>query len=159
MDAAARHDYGWFNAARKRLWLGAMAYATMAAILLMWRGTWLIDLWLKHQIHILRDVLLAFACFFVLSMWAHVNYVCLIALNLLGATALISMLETGCTMLLTWLGMRWFGMPGLLWGIVGGLALFSAWIYPALLLQRLRQRTLLKPDSAPICAEPSTPAM
>ena len=161
MDAAARHDFAWFNSARKRLWFGAMSYATVAGLFLMWQGPWLIELWLKHEIHIYRDVFIAFACFFVVSIWAHVNYVCLIALNLLGATAAISMLEAAFVMLFTWLGMRWMGMPGLLWGMAAGLALFSAWIYPALLLQKLRRFGVQEPltTDAPLTAEPSTPVL
>jgi len=46
MDAAARHDYGWFDSARRKLFLGVMSYVVVAAVMLTIFGSWLIDRWL-----------------------------------------------------------------------------------------------------------------
>ena len=150
MDAAARHDYPWFDAARRKLALGVMAYAAIAGIVLTCFGSWLIERWLSGHVHISQTVLLAFSVFYLAMSWAHVNYICLTGLGLLVSPAIISVVEAVLAQVTAWFGMTSFGIPGLLWGLNIAMLVMSAWLFPLLLSQKMRTwRTV---GSAPLGA-------
>jgi O-antigen/teichoic acid export membrane protein len=138
MDASARHDYAWFDSARRRLALGIMAYVAAAAVILTLTGSWLIDRWLGGNVHVSQMVLLAFSVFYVAMAWAHVNYICLTGLGILAGPAAFSMIEAVAAQFTAWLGMQWFGIPGLLWGLAIAIFAVTAWIFPLMLSQRMR---------------------
>ena len=123
---------------RKRVWGATLAYAGVAGIGLTLCGSWLIERWLGGQVHIGQDVLLAFSCCYLASAWMHVNYVCVTGLGIIIAPAVILVVEAILALVAGWVGMRWAGMPGLLWGMVSVMACLSAWMFPAMLIQRLR---------------------
>jgi O-antigen/teichoic acid export membrane protein len=138
MDAAARHDYAWFDAARRRLVWGVMAYAATACVMLSIFGSWLVERWLGGNVHISPLVLTAFSCFYICMVWAHVNYICLTGLGVLAAPAVIAVIEAVLAQLIAWFGMQWFGIPGLLWGLSAAMLALSAWLFPVMLSQRMR---------------------
>lgn len=138
MDASARHDYAWFDSARRKLVMGVMAYVTVAAVMLTLTGSWLIEKWLGGHVHVSQMVLLGFACFYVAMAWAHVNYICLTGLGILAGPAILSMIEAVGAQFTAWLGMQWFGIPGLLGGLTVAILAVTAWLFPLMLSQRMR---------------------
>jgi O-antigen/teichoic acid export membrane protein len=139
MDAAARHDYAWFNSARRRLWAAVTAYVGIAGIMLTLFGSWLIERWLGGQIHISSAVLLAFSCYFFISSWEHVNYICLTGLGIIAMPAALTVGEAVAALCVGWIGMQWGGIAGLLWGVCAVMTCASGWFFPYLLLQRMRE--------------------
>jgi len=138
MDAAARHDYAWFNAARRRLLLGVMLYAATAGLMVSIFGSWVIDRVLAGQVHISQAILLAYACGYILMIWAHLNYICLTGLGILTAPAVIYVGEATVAMGLAWFGMNSLGISGLIWGQAAAMLAISAWLFPLILSQRMR---------------------
>jgi hypothetical protein len=76
--------------------------------------------------------------FYVVTSWAHVNYICLTGLGLLVSPAVISVTEAVLAQVIAWFGMNSFGIPGLLWGLNIAILLMSAWLFPLLLSQKMR---------------------
>lgn len=138
MDAAARHDYLWFNKTRRRLWTALFAYVGTAGIVLTLFGSWIIERWLGGHVHISTAVLFAYSCYYILSSWEHVNYVCLTGLGALVSPGIIILAEAVSALFAGWLGMQRAGIEGLLWGVCLVMAVMSAWWFPYLLLHRMR---------------------
>jgi O-antigen/teichoic acid export membrane protein len=137
MDAVHRHDYGWFDSARRKAWAGVLTYAGGAGLVLSLIGTWLIDLWLGGEVKLTAGVLMAFSCYYFAIAWSHVNYVFLTGLGVLIAPAVIAVVEAVLALSLGWLGLQWYGMAGLLWGMAVAMLSLSVWLFPTLLFKRL----------------------
>jgi len=153
MDAAHRRDFAWFESARRRLWTAVLVYAGGAGLVLGLAGTGLISLWLGGQVAISQPVLIAFACYYFAIAWAHVNYVFLTGLGVLTTPAAVALIEAVVALFFGWWGIRLGGMAGLLSGMAASMFLMSAWIFPTLLLNRLR--SCKQADAPPTGAVPT----
>ncbi len=83
-------------------------------------------------------ILMAYACFYMLMIWAHLNYICLTGLGILTAPAVIYVSEAVVALCIGWIGMKSLGISGLIWGQAATMLALSAWLFPLLLSQRMR---------------------
>lgn len=139
MDAAHRQDFRWFETARKRLWIAVLVYSFGVGIFLSTLGSGAIELWLHGEVHISPAILLAFSCFYICMAWNHVTYICLTALGSILKPAVIAVTESAIALVLGWYGMKYAGLEGLLWAMAGTMVMVTVWVFPVMLMNRIRQ--------------------
>ena len=137
-DAVERGDMEWVRAARRRIvWLFVpMAVLSAGGFALC--GPWLADRWLSRHVDLEQAEFGLFGLVFVFMVWSHLHYVMLGGSGAAGTVARVLALETVAVLVLAWLGIHHYGLPGALLGSVAGMALVSAWLLPLRLSQFLR---------------------
>jgi O-antigen/teichoic acid export membrane protein len=161
-DAVARGDIAWVRTARRRMlrFYFPLAVLTVAGFTLL--GPWLVDLWLKKHVNLERSDFMLFSLSFVFMIWSHLHYVMLAGSGSIRRPAVVLACETVAVLTLSWLGIRFYGLPGALAGTTAGTLLFSAWMLPRLLAKSLRPGGTgadrdPDPDEIPVQAAPHAP--
>lgn len=147
-DAAARGELAWVRRAARRLEGYALAFAFASGTGLVLLGPWLLPLWLGPRAASLdRPILLAYAFYFLLYAWRHVQHMVLIGLGQTRRLARIQLLESVLLALAAWFAMQHASLALLLAVMTTTILLITGWRLPWLVRQELRS----------LAAKPSTP--
>jgi O-antigen/teichoic acid export membrane protein len=94
-DAVARHDSAWARRAYRRAsWL-TVTFALAYGAGLVTVGPLFIDLWTGAHVVVPPALMLLFAIYFVVGVWAHVNAITLVGLGRVWSAALVLIVEAG----------------------------------------------------------------
>ncbi len=136
-DAAARRDFEWIRQARRRLYLLALAAATLFIAGLTAFGPWAIHIWLQGELTLSRLVLFAFSIYVSVHVWHHVHHIFLAGLDSIRLVAVVVLIELPFFFLTGYLGYSWHALPGLFLGLAL-FGLIASFLFPYLALQRMR---------------------
>ncbi|MDP0489988.1 MAG: lipopolysaccharide biosynthesis protein [Verrucomicrobiota bacterium JB023] len=160
VDAWARADTGWIRRATKRLWALTLGYAGCGVVGLTFLGPLILPLVFGDEFPINRDILFAFSLYFLGASWGHTNHSILVGLGLVRRSATISIIETAILPVLAFFGIAWFSLPGLFEGMALAMFAVSAWIFPLMLLRRVKEKDSVADETlaAPLPLVPSLSA-
>ena len=159
-DAAARFDTAWIRNSWKRMAGFGSAYGVAVIIGMAIAGPFAIGLWLDDPDGFTRPLLVGFAFYFACMVWNHVNYMVLLGLRELRKTAIIATSEAVVVVLCAFLGMKAFGMPGLVVGMGCAILSITGWIFPILVRRNLARLEAGAPlPESPDTPSPSTPVI
>lgn len=150
-DAAARGEVAWVRQAVRRLERYALAFATVTGVSLVALGPWLLPLWLGERATALnRSILLAYAVYFLLYAWRHVQHMLLIGLGQTRRLARVQLLESFILALAAWAVMQHGHLALLLTTMALCQLLITGWRLPWLVRQQLHALT------APSSSQPTS---
>jgi O-antigen/teichoic acid export membrane protein len=143
VDAFTRRDFPWVKSATKRLWMLVGGYCGAALVGLPLVGTIILPLIFGADFQVTWQLLLAFAIYFAASSWGHTNNALLIGVGLVKRAAVFSLLETSLLLLPAALGIYFFGLPGLFAGMALAMIAITGWLFPLMLIKRIRTQSLI----------------
>lgn len=130
-EALAREDLAWARKAAKRLYVLGVAFALCAAIGWVTLGPWILHRWLGDEFAGLgRPLMGAFAFYFAVHTWRHLNHVLMIGTGQVRSLARVQLIETALVACSAWLGLRWGGMDAMLFAMGVTIALVTGWVLP-----------------------------
>ncbi|MEM9079607.1 MAG: oligosaccharide flippase family protein [Verrucomicrobiota bacterium] len=140
-DALARLDLTWIKRIIKRLWLlvSGLAIASLLGLTLL--GPPILPLIYGKEFQPSWLLLLAFAVYFAASSWGHTNNSILVGLGLVKKAAAVALLETILLLIPAALGMAFFDLPGLFFGMALAMLLVTTWIFPRMIHQFLQKQS------------------
>ncbi|MGJ8725824.1 MAG: lipopolysaccharide biosynthesis protein [Roseibacillus sp.] len=142
VDAFTRRDFDWVKRVTKRLWLLVGGYCGAVVIGLPLVGSFVLPLIFGPEFQVTWQVLLAFALYFSISSWGHTNNALLIGVGLVKRAAVFSLLETSILLIPAALGIYFFGLPGLFTGMAIAMVAITGWLFPLMLMNRIRSKSL-----------------
>ncbi|HRQ90550.1 MAG TPA: hypothetical protein PLA50_17275, partial [Bacteroidia bacterium] len=139
MDACERQDYGWISKSCRRLRLGGVGFALLAGIGLVAVGPWLLPFWAGDEFYTAvgesfrmdRVALLAFAAYFLLHIWRHVNQTLALGVGAISPVTKVVMLEA--VVLVAGAGYALYtesGIATIYFVMAGAIAACSGWLFP-----------------------------
>lgn len=152
VDALARRDLDWIKTTLKRLWLLVFVIGAGAIGGLTLLGPTILPLLYGESFAPSLLLLAAFATYFAISAWGHVNNMVLIGLGLVKKAAVISLIETLLLLIPAGIGMSLWGLPGLFTGMFGTMLCITVWLFPKMILKKLKSES--KAPSSPASPEP-----
>ncbi|MEM7144757.1 MAG: oligosaccharide flippase family protein [Verrucomicrobiota bacterium] len=159
VDAVARHDLKWIQAAATKLRRFGAAYCVAAMIGIVTLGPWLIPLWLGPEVQIPRLTLFAFMCFFSIGIWNHIHHSLLIGMGKVKPAAVFVLAEALVILGPATLGLTQFGLPGLLLGMGLTKLAITGTVFPRMFRKSVHQiqpsRDKSNPSDAPLATNPS----
>ncbi|MGK0185024.1 MAG: O-antigen/teichoic acid export membrane protein [Verrucomicrobiales bacterium] len=138
-EAREKGDIAWIRLSRKRANLAIVGFVLCTAIGLSIAGPFAADLWLRGKIAISHVQFAAFAAYFGLLMWVHVQYVLLTGCGSIHRPAIIMIGETILAVSLGFAGAKIAGETGLFIGLTISIACVSAWVFPLLLSRQVQE--------------------
>jgi O-antigen/teichoic acid export membrane protein len=138
-DAKVKGDVAWIRLSRKRASLAVIGFALCSAVGLTVAGPFAADLWLRGAIAISHVQFAAFAVYFGLLMWVHVQFVLLTGAGSIYRPAFLMVGETALAVTLAYAGAKMGGETGLFIGLAISIACVSAWSFPLLLSRQIRE--------------------
>lgn len=147
VDAFTRRDFDWIKRVIKRLWLLVAAYCGAALIALPLLGTFILSRIYGSDFQISWQVLLAFGVYFSVSSWGHTNNALLIGVGLVKKAAVFSLIETSILLIPAALGIYFFGLVGLFYGMSIAMIAITGWLFPMMLIGRIRRQAPLQPSN------------
>ncbi|MEM7384702.1 MAG: hypothetical protein AAF514_07120 [Verrucomicrobiota bacterium] len=129
-DAAAKQDLRWILGAQKKVTSYILAYCGLVFAGLLAFGQVAIGWWIGDEIIITRDTLVPYGLYFGLLTWSSLNYTLLIGVGCVRWPARVYILEIFVLLGFAYLGAAWFGVNGMLWGMVLAIGLVSMWSFP-----------------------------
>lgn len=142
VDAFTRKDFAWVSKATRRLWLLVGSYCGAVLLALPLLGTFILPLIFGSEFQVTWQILLTFAIYFAIASWGHTNSSLLIGVGLVKKAAAFSLLETGILFLLAAIGIWLGGLMGLFLGMAAAMFAVTGWLFPLMLLTRLRLKSL-----------------
>jgi O-antigen/teichoic acid export membrane protein len=141
VDAYSRQDFSWIQRVVKRLWLLVGTYSLGVLIFLPLLGPYVLGIIFGEDFDLGWKVLLPFAFYFATSSWGHTNNALLIGVGLVKRAAVFSLAETLLLILPAALGLAWMGLPGLFGGMAVTMIAVTTWLFPLMLVQRIRSHS------------------
>lgn len=138
-EAKEKGDVAWIRLSQKRANLAIIAFIACTAIGLSVAGPFVADLWLRGEIAISHLQFAAFAVYFGMLMWVHVQFVLLTGCGSIHRPAMIIVGETVLAVALGFVGARIAGETGLFIGLAISMACVSAWMFPLVLSRKIRE--------------------
>lgn len=142
VDAFTRNDFDWIRKATNRLWLLVGGYALASLIALPLLGALILPLIFGSEYPFGWQELLGFAIYFAISSWGHTNNALLIGVGLVKRAAVISLIETSIILIPAAFGVSFFGLTGLFIGMAAAMLAVTGWLFPSMLLNRIRTSRL-----------------
>lgn len=139
VDAHARGDDTWIRRAAGRLRGFVVAYGAAGVLGLTLLGPFLLPLWMGPEFHAEWTLLLPFSIYYALASWGHTNHSLLVGVGLVKRSAVYALLEASVMLIPAYLGMKWFGLPGLFGGMAVTMGAVTGWIFPAMFHRRLQE--------------------
>ncbi|MBN4073777.1 MAG: hypothetical protein COC05_04065 [Gammaproteobacteria bacterium] len=137
IDAVARGDTKWALKAYRKSSFLLMTYAVVAGILFATFGQDIIRLWVGESIVPSLMVQKLFGLYFVLSMWAHINYIALFGMGVVWRSSIALLVESLLMVLIaTWL-IEDMGAAGAVAALCIANICISTWFLPLLLKQSM----------------------
>ncbi|MCB1100003.1 MAG: lipopolysaccharide biosynthesis protein [Verrucomicrobiae bacterium] len=138
-EAKEKGDVAWIRLSRKRASLAVIAFVMCTAAGLTVAGPFAADLWLRGEIAISHVQFAAFALYFGLLMWVHVQFVLLTGSGSIYRPAVLMVGETLLAVSLGYAGAQMGGETGLFIGLAISIACVSAWSFPFLLSRQIKE--------------------
>lgn len=146
VDALARKDLSWIKTTVKRLWLLVLVTGLGAIGGLTLLGQTILPFLYGESFQPSLLLLLAFSIYFAISAWGHVNNMVLIGLGLVKKAAVISLIETLILLIPATVGMIYWGLPGLFAGMFTTMLAITAWLFPRMMIQKIRASSQQEAD-------------
>lgn len=138
VDALGCNNFRWIKSAIKKLWLLVSAYSLAVIIFLPTLGHFILGLIFGKEFEVGWQELLPFSIYFAVSAWTHTNNSLLIGMGLVKRAAIFSLIETLVLIVPAAIGIAFFGMPGLFSGMAITMIALTGWIFPTLLVKKVR---------------------
>lgn len=141
MDAFERRDLPWIAASSNRLRLGGLSFALFAASGLIALGPWGLPLWAGEEFHTAvpaaflmdRLALIAFAAYFVVHIWRHINQTLALGVGRVSPVARVVVVEALVLVSAASFVLYHEGGIGTIYlSMAGSIALLSGWLFPVL---------------------------
>jgi O-antigen/teichoic acid export membrane protein len=139
MDAFERRDLPWIVRSSNRLRLGGLSFALFAASGLIALGPWGLPLWAGEEFHTAvpeaflmdRLALIAFAAYFVVHIWRHINQTLALGVGRVSAVARIVVAEALVLVSAASFVLYHEGGIGTIYlSMALSIALLSGWLFP-----------------------------
>lgn len=131
-DAVARRDSDWARRAYRRvLWL-TVSFAVAYAVGLLTVGSRFIGLWTGTHVLVPPVLMVMFALYFMVGVWAHVNAITLVGLGKVWSAARILFVEAAVSSLGALLLIEHLGATGVILALLIATTLVSATFLPLL---------------------------
>lgn len=139
MDAFERRDHPWIVRSSNRLRLGGMSFSLFAASGLIALGPWVLPLWAGEEFYSAvsqsfemdRLALLAFAAYFVVHIWRHINQTLALGVGWVTPVARVVVAEAAVLVSATSFVLYAKGGIGSIYLVMAGtIVLFSGWLFP-----------------------------
>jgi O-antigen/teichoic acid export membrane protein len=141
VDACERNDLDWIRRTARKLYRFAMAYALAVAVGISLLGPFMLPLWLGDEFsNIPVAVLAAFGIYFMAYVWRHANHMLLVGMGKVKAAAGFQITESVAIIGIAWLGMKLFGIAGLLGFMALTIFGITGWIFPRMFARALASR-------------------
>jgi len=138
VDAYSRKDFPWVRKTLRRLWLLVLAYTLAGVVGLTFLGPILIPLWMGPEFEINWMILLPFSLYFLARSWAHANQAMLIGVGMVRRSAVVALAETLLLLIPVYFFTKVYGLSGMYSAMFLTMLVFTAWIFPRMLLKRIR---------------------
>ena len=139
VDSFTRRDFVWVRKTIHRLWMLVLSYTAAGVIGLTLLGPTLIPIWMGPEIEITWLVLLPFSLYFLTHAWSHVNQTMLIGVGMVRSVAIFSLIETLLLLIPVYILTKPYALSGMFSGMFFTMLAMTAWIFPMLLLRKLKQ--------------------
>jgi O-antigen/teichoic acid export membrane protein len=139
MDAFERRDLPWIVRSSNRLRLGGLSFALFAASGLIALGPWGLPLWAGEEFHtsvpeaFLMDrlALIAFAAYFVVHIWRHINQTLALGVGRVSPVARVVVAEALVLVSAASFVLYHEGGIGTIYlSMAASIALLSGWLFP-----------------------------
>lgn len=139
MDAFERRDLPWIARSSNRLRLGGLGFALFAASGLIALGPWGLPLWAGEEFHTAvpeaflmdRLALIAFAAYFVVHIWRHINQTLALGIGWVPPVARVVVAEAVVLVSAASFALyRQAGIGTIYLTMAGAIALLSGWLFP-----------------------------
>ncbi len=139
MDAFERRDHPWIVRSSNRLRLGGLSFSLFAASGLIALGPWGMPLWAATEFHTAvpeaflmdRLALIAFAAYFVVHIWRHINQTLALGVGWVSPVAAVVVTEAVVLISAASFVLHHEGGIGTIYLTMGGsIVLLSGWLFP-----------------------------
>ena len=142
-EAIARHDWHVVRAMIRRYIAFGVAFVLVASVGVAVTNHWIVRILapgLDTPIPML--VILLLGTYTVIRVWTDTFSTVLQSMNDLTLAVLVAPIQALLSVSLQWLGARWFGLPGLICGLIGCYLLTAVWALPLRSWTQMRRRTM-----------------
>ncbi len=156
MDACERGDDTWIAASSNRLRLGGLGFSVLAGAGLVALGPWVLALWAGDELYTSvpaafrmdRLALLAFAAYFVVHIWRHINQTLALGIGWITPVARVVVAEALLLVAVASFALYHEGGAGTIYLVMtAAIAVVSGWLFP-LFFRRGRMQTTTEPAEA-----------
>jgi O-antigen/teichoic acid export membrane protein len=139
MDAFERQDTPWIIRTSNRLRMGGLGFAFLAGVGLVALGPFVLKMWAGEEFYTSvsenfrmdRLALLAFAAYFMLHIWRHINQTLALGIGWISPVAKVVVAEALFLISVTSFTLLHDGNIGMIYLVMAGsIALFSGWLFP-----------------------------
>jgi hypothetical protein len=165
MDAFERQDTPWIIRTSNRLRMGGLGFAFLAGIGLVALGPIVLKMWAGEEFYTSvsenfqmdRVALLAFAAYFMVHIWRHINQTLALGIGWISPVAKVVVAEAIFLISVTSFTLLHEGSIGTMYlAMAGSIALFSGWLFP-LFFRRGRGDGAISPEE--FLVEPEAPIL
>lgn len=139
MDAFERQDHPWIVRSSNQLRLGGVGFSLFAGAGLIALGPWVLPLWAGDEFYTAvgetfrmdRLALLAFAAYFIVHIWRHINQTLALGIGWISPVARVVLVEAIVLISATSFILFHDGTVGTIYLLMAGtITVFSGWLFP-----------------------------
>lgn len=139
-NAKSCNDWVWFRRHAKLLTIFVMiAYGGFFGCILI-GGRFIVQVWTNSMIDVSFWLILFIGLYYFVRVWTDIQSILCNSLNLIPASAALSLPIGVLTVILTYVFTQWWGVNGVAVGMGGALLITGAWILPYLAYKELNKR-------------------
>lgn len=130
-EALARGDLAWARRAARRLYWFGLGFAILASAGLVILGPWALGVWLGDSFAgTERAVIAAYAAYFIMHVWRHLNHVLMIGTGQVKKLAVIQIFETVIMIAVVSISLLNGSLSLMLLGMAATILFGTGWILP-----------------------------
>lgn len=141
-EAIARRDWDSVRAIMRRYVALGIGFTLVAGLGVAVTNHWIVRILAPGLDTPLPLIVIGLLTLYTVArVWTDTFSTVLQSMNDLTALWLVAPVQSLCSILLQWLGARWFGLPGMIGGLICCFLLTAAWVLPLRFYQNMRHQT------------------